>query len=470
MSLRITQGILFSHALQDIRNSQLGFARIQQQAATGRRVNSLSDDPIATLRILPLSADLRNLDQMLDNIQLASETVNVAAAGLEDASSIMQRVRELTTQAANGSVSRDDRRSIASEIDQLLEQMLGIANSTKGGRYIFGGTVTDTTPFSLMSDDGGSRVSYRGNQRSLSVGVAPGVETSLNIPGDAIFQSRSGGSTVFQGLTGALPSGASDNGVGFQTLTVSFNGLHTDAPGEISAGAGSTTALGVLSYSFTTGPNTLSIGGGPALPVPATDQDFTTADGRTINLTVSGVPATLNGNFTSKAGLSSDGGSTVVDVSDFSDMNVVVRNSLDATVLNVDVTGVTRTGDERVTFSGTFDVFTTLISLRDILRNESGESPQEVAARASAMLDEIDGAHNDILDGLRELGFRSSSMDLLRARVENLSISSAESLSSVQDTDIAEAILEMQKQDLAYQASLRVGARVLQASLMNFLS
>ena len=105
MSLRITQGMLFSRALQDIRNSQLGFARIQQQAATGRRVNAPSDDPIATLRIIPLTAELRDLDQLLDNNILARESMNSAAAGLEDASAIMQRVRELTTQAANGSLA-----------------------------------------------------------------------------------------------------------------------------------------------------------------------------------------------------------------------------------------------------------------------------------------------------------------------------------------------------------------------------
>jgi flagellar hook-associated protein 3 FlgL len=470
MSLRITQGMLFSRALQDIRNSQLGFARIQQQAATGRRVNAPSDDPIATLRIIPLTAELRDLGQLLDNNTLARESMNSAAAGLEDASSIMQRVRELTTQAANGSLSEEDRHSIAGEMNQLLEQMVSIANSSRGDRYVFGGTVTDTTPFSLVSDGGGSRVLYGGNQRTLSVRVAPGIDTSLNIPGDAIFQSRSTGNTVFEGMTGAAPSGASDNGAGFRTLQVSFNGLHTDAPAEITAGSGSTTALGTLSYAFTTGPNTLSIDGGPALSIPATDQTFTTADGRTINLTVTGVPAVLSGTFTSKAGLSSDGGISVLDISDFTDTNAAVRNSFDGSVLNVDVTGITKTGDERATLNGSFDVFTTLISLRDILTNESGDTPQIVTARTSAMLDRIDGAHEDILDGLRELGFRSSSMELLRSRVENISASSAESLSLIQDTDIAEAILQLQQQDLAYRASLQVGARVLQTSLMNYLS
>lgn len=469
MSLRITQGALFSKALQDIRQSQLGFTRIQRQVATGYRVNTPSDDPVAALRILPLTAELRDLDQMLENVHLAKESLTIGASNLEDASQIMQRARELTVQAANGTVSDDGRRSIGIEVDQLLQQMVGIANSSKSGRFLFGGTDTRTAPFSIATDGGRSRAVYAGNQRTLSVGVAPGVETALNIPGDAIFQSRSRGPTEIDGATGVSPSGAADSGVGFQTLQVAFAGLHTDAPGEISAGSGGSNALGSLTYTFTTGPDTLSIDGGPALAVPATDQDFTTADGRTINLTVTAVPAIASGTFTSKASLSTDGGTTVVEVSDFTDTDVRVRNSVDGTVLNLDVTGLNRSGNDQVKFTGTFDVFTTLISLRDMLMNESGAPSQEVTANATAMLDEIDGAHDQILDGLRELGFRSASLDMLQTRVEKASTSTSESLSLVRDIDLAEAILEMQRQELAYQTTLQVGARVLQTNLLSFL-
>ncbi len=53
--------------------------------------------------------------------------------------------------------------------------------------------------------------------------------------------------------------------------------------------------------------------------------------------------------------------------------------------------------------------------------------------------------------------------------MEKTSTSTSESLSLVRDLDLAEAILEMQRQELAYQTTLQVGARVLQTSLLNFL-
>ncbi len=159
----------------------------------------------------------------------------------------------------------------------------------------------------------------------------------------------------------------------------------------------------------------------------------------------------------------------MLDVQDFTDTSAQARNSFDGTVLNVDVTGLTRTGSEEVEFQGTFDVFTTLISLRDALRGGGGASDSEIQARVSGLLDEIDAAHEEILDGVRELGFRTSTMDLLRERVENLQLSRTESLSLVQDTDVSQAIIELQHQDIIYQAALQIGARVIQTNLQRFL-
>lgn len=469
MTLRITQNHLFARALHDIHRSLGRFTVLQRQVATGRRVGQPSDDPAAALRILPLQNDLRNLRQMADNVALARETLDTGAASLEDASSLMQRLRELTMQAANGSIADSDRASIGAEMDQLLQQLVSIGNSRRGERYLFGGTASGTSPFELVEDGGGTRVVYRGNHEQLEIDVAPGVRTALNLPGDAIFQRRERLGVTFTGDTGAAPTGSGDTGHGFQTLQVSWNGLHTDAPAGVTAGGGAGNALGVLAYAFTATPPTLSIGGGPAVPIPATDADFQTADGRVLNLTVTGLPAVMSGTFTSKAGLSTDGGETVQDVSDFGDDSVGVRNAFDGSVLQVDVRNLVRTGEELVEHQGTFDAFTVIVTLRGLLQNRAGLPAAEVQRRSSQMLAEIDGAHDAVLDGLRELGFRSSSMQVLSNRVAGLELSRTESLSLIQDTDMAAAILDLQQQDLAYRAALQIGARVIQTSLQNFL-
>lgn len=474
MSFRITQGMLYSRALIDVQSGLSRYAQLQQEVATGRRINRPSDDPAAALRILPLRRDLRDLSQLSDNVSLARETLNTGTASLEDASALMQRLRELTTQASNGTMSESDRQSIAAEVDQLLNQLVGIGNSRRGDRFLFGGTANGDAPFQLVTDGGGTRVLYRGNRESLAIDVAPGVSTELNIPGDGIFQARSRGATTFtpalgSTATGAQPVNAGDTGIGFGRLDVTFAGLHSDAPATVTAGTGPTNAVGPLPFVFTSGPDTLSVGGGPAIPLPVTNGTFTTSDGRTISLNVTGVPATTSGTFTARAGLSTDGGATINETADFTATGVQVINSYDGTVLNVDPDNLARTGSEDIKFEGTFDAFTTLVTLRDLLQNDAGLPNATVRDRIAQMLAEVDGAHDSVLDGLRELGFRSSSMDVLKNRVEGLRVSRTESLSAIEDTDLAEAILELQRQDLSYQTALQVSARVIQTSLQGFL-
>lgn len=474
MTLRITQGMLYARALGDVQSGLYRYSQLQQQVASGKRVGKLSDDPAAALRILPLRNDLRNLAQLGDNVALARETLNTGSASLEDASALMQRVRELTTQAANGTMSSSDRSSVGAELEQLLSQLVSIGNSRRGDRYLFGGTASGSPPFELVDDAGGARVDYHGNHETLDVEVAPGVTTALNVPGDGIFLQRSRGSTTFTpddaaAPTGAAPVGHGDTAVGFGNLRIGFDGLHTDAPSTVTAGNGATNALGQLAYTFTAAPATLSVGGGPAVALPVTNGAFTTADGRTISLSVTGVPTTLTGTFTSRASLSTDGGQSSTPISDFSAASVAVTNSYDGKVLYVDVRNLTRTGGEQVKYSGTFDAFTTLITLRDLMRNDAGLPDDEVRDRIAQMLGEVDNAHDAVLDGVRELGFRSSSMDVLQNRVEGLRVSRTDSLSQVQDTDLAEAILELQRQDLSYQAALQVSSRVMQTSLQSFL-
>jgi flagellar hook-associated protein 3 FlgL len=85
------------------------------------------------------------------------------------------------------------------------------------------------------------------------------------------------------------------------------------------------------------------------------------------------------------------------------------------------------------------------------------------------MLSEIDSAHDAVLDGLREFGFRSSSMQMLGNRVASLELSRQESLSSLQDTDMTAAILDLQRHDIGYQAALQVSAKMIQTTLQSYL-
>lgn len=473
MSLRITQGIIFANALNHIRNATANSLNTRSQIATGRKINRPSDDPAAILRIMPLRSEIRDLDRTMDTLAGARHGIDNATSVLEAASSTLSELRELTVQAANGTVSNEDRKSMVAIVDQLLQQMLASANSQWSGRFTFAGSKSDTVPFQIVDGPGGSRAVYAGDQSTTTIQITAGITTDLNIPGDRVFMAHSRKQTTFEGITGAQPRGTADSGVGIGKLDVTYAGLDIPAGTTgISQGDSSTTALGPISYTYTGGvPPTLSLGGGPPQTVNGGVQSFTVGSGsETISLDITGAVTPASGTITSQANLSTDGGATVLLVDDFSGgTSYQVRNSHDGTVLNVDPSSMVRVGSERVKFEGTFDPFTSLIAIRDILRNDAGESDTTVALRLSAMIADVDFAHNGVLNSLQELGNRSQNIDLFGSRLGELALARTTSLSEIEDVDLVEAILQMNQQDLSFQASLQLGASALTTTLLNFL-
>lgn len=473
MSLRITQSMLFARALNDIRKSSRGIIRVQEHVASGRRINRPSDDPAAILRLLSINAELLDFKHLLDNTHLAKGILDTGASALEEGSTAMSRLKELLVQAANGTVSPGDRKIIGFEVEQLLNHMVGIANSKRGNSYLFGGTRTETPPFRLVSDGGGTRVVYDGSLVNHEIDVAPGIRTSLYSAGDRFFQSIDRGLTIIKGITGAQATSSRDTGRGFASLDVTFGALNAGSlPTGVSAGASisSSTAVGVLSYTYTAGaPPTMSIDGGPALPVPVTNGAFQTGSDpqETIYLDISGAVSPASGTMTAEADLSIDG-KTKTRV-DFTNNQVVVTDSFDGSVLNVDVSSLVRTGKDEVTYTGTFDVFTVMITAKEILENAANLTNTEVQIKLQTLIGEATNAHDMVLNGLQELGIRSSNLELLRSRMDGLILSDESIRSNIQDSDLAESISEMMQKQFNFQASLQVSARIIQTSLLNFL-
>ena len=103
-------------------------------------------------------------------------------SALDSLNQIVQHVRELTLQAANGSTSDAGRQSIKQQIDQLTEEAKSTLNSAYDGRYIFSGTKTDTPPYSAATGD-----AYQGDASPVVRQIGPGVSVQVNVTGDDVL-------------------------------------------------------------------------------------------------------------------------------------------------------------------------------------------------------------------------------------------------------------------------------------------
>ncbi|MCB1666986.1 MAG: flagellar hook-associated protein FlgL [Porticoccaceae bacterium] len=167
--MRLSSVQIFQQGISGILEQQAKLQHTEQQLATGRRVLTPSDDPVAAAQILDITEDLELMDQYQRNGNLAETHLRQEEAVLDDVGNLLQRVRELVVQANNASQSPETRQAIAVEIEAQLDGLQALANSQNAdGDYIFAGFQNTSEPFTKQ----GNTYSYNGDdgQRLLQVG------------------------------------------------------------------------------------------------------------------------------------------------------------------------------------------------------------------------------------------------------------------------------------------------------------
>ncbi|HEY7619928.1 MAG TPA: flagellin, partial [Solirubrobacteraceae bacterium] len=109
-----------------------------------------------------------------DSVDEAKSWLDASDSALSSLNDVVQRVRELTVQAANGATSDAGRQSIKAEVDQLTKQAMTTLNQAYDGRYLFSGTKTDTPPYDVNSG------AYQGDNNPVLRTIGPGVTVQVN--------------------------------------------------------------------------------------------------------------------------------------------------------------------------------------------------------------------------------------------------------------------------------------------------
>lgn len=247
--MRIATSMIFDAGVANINKQWSSLLHLQQQVASGRRILTPSDDPVAAARALEVTQSSDILTQYATNQQNATSALGLAEAQLTSVNDMFARLKELTVQAGNATLSASDRKSIAFELRSRFDELLGIANAADGqGQHLFSGYMGDTKPFAGTVESG---VTYSGDdgQRKLQVSATRMLEIS-DSGKDVFMRIRNGnGHFVTDYAAGNTGTGIIDGGsvVGnfvSDTYTISF------AP---SAGGLDYTVTGAVSGVVTTG-------------------------------------------------------------------------------------------------------------------------------------------------------------------------------------------------------------------------
>lgn len=166
--------------------------------------------------------------------------------------------------------------------------------------------------------------------------------------------------------------------------------------------------------------------------------------------------------------LSIDDGLSTVNT-DGTDTNLAVTNSTTGEVLYVDTTAITGTGVELVRMPGTYDIFTTLITLRDTLENDRNLSDGQVREILDDMMNSLDEMSDLLVRAEVSIGSKIGFLDDLKDSIRNIEYFTEDETTRLQEADIAQVAIDLSRREVLYQISLSVAVRLMSVSLLDFL-
>lgn len=196
-----------------------------EELATGQAVNSLGDNPAAAAELVGNETQSAETDQYLENISGVQGLLQTGDSTMSSAVNLLTQAISLGVEGANGTLSSTDRQSIAQQMSGIMQQMIGLANTTYQGNYIFAGTNDQTAAYTAnaAAPDG---VTYNGNTGVNSVQLSSGESIAINVPGSQIFQNSGG--DVFGALNQMISALQSGTGIAAANTSLddAFNELN----------------------------------------------------------------------------------------------------------------------------------------------------------------------------------------------------------------------------------------------------
>jgi flagellar hook-associated protein 3 FlgL len=368
--------------------------RLQEQASTGSRINRPSDDPSVGYRILTLESEQSSLKDYVETLDYVLNNLGVCSSIIQQMASTVSQARVSITQVTSGVYDQESRERTADAINDMLEQMVQLANTKYNGQYLFGGADTGSAPYAVQRTDGEiTSVTYQGSAEQRNINVAPGVLANAVYVGEELFASNRRTTPVFLGSTGASAGAGTSSVTGDVWLTVTFDGSNYQ----------------------------LSIDDGAS---------FVTADGSA---------------------------------------NQAVTDSRTGKVLYVDTTAITAAGVELVRVEGTYNVFDTLITIRDVLRNNRNLSEEQITQFRNASIDSLEEIGNLLVGKQVLVGSKIGFLDDLKNGLEGVKANNEDETSRLQQADIAQVAIDLARHEVLYQMSLSVAGKLMSLSLLDFI-
>ncbi|MEM5384727.1 flagellar hook-associated protein FlgL [Paraburkholderia phymatum] len=209
--MRISTSQYFGMNVQTMDDQQATLAQLYQQLSSGVSLATPSDNPVGAAQAVQLSMQGTTLSQYASNQNTALSALQAEDSSLSSVSSVLTSISTQLVRAGDGTLNDGDRGSIATALQGLRNQLMGLANGTDAsGNYLYGGYQASTPAFSV---DAAGAVQYDGDNGVQYVQVTSSRSIATGDTGNAVFRSISaaGSSPVGAGSASNTGSGVLGN-------------------------------------------------------------------------------------------------------------------------------------------------------------------------------------------------------------------------------------------------------------------
>lgn len=229
--MKISTSFLFDRATSRMSTIQNNLATTQAQLSAAKQILSPSDAPDKAAAIQRLKGEIDRQESNSQNLQVAMRRFRVEESALSTSLTLLDRLKELSLQAANDTVGPDDRKAIAVEMQSIRDQLLGLSNTQDdSGNYVFSGTKVNVSAF---AQDANGDVQYQGDQTQIS--IPAGSERQV--------QFTRSGTDVYSRVIRTDSQGASTSVGFFDAMDQMIQAVETSKTVDIQQGIGELTQM-----------------------------------------------------------------------------------------------------------------------------------------------------------------------------------------------------------------------------------
>lgn len=177
--MRITNTSMSRVMINNMANRTAEYAKLNEQLTNGKRVNKISDDPVASMQLVQLENSKSDVSQYKTNVVRLSGNYKVQEASLNSLDNQLLMVRDKMLAAKNGNHSATESATLGREINLLLDGMMSDLNTKNSeGNYLFSGTKSNTKP--VEYDQTTQTYTFNGNNERRDAVVGNGITLQEN--------------------------------------------------------------------------------------------------------------------------------------------------------------------------------------------------------------------------------------------------------------------------------------------------